>query len=283
MDRRMLRLIQMPGHRLQQMLRPRQQQKRIPGRSRSTGSGRGCPAAAGTGTGGGCCGDSGAGNCGKSEEELQKVINEAPELSDTTNVQESDLTKIIISGTISLTNTVTIPANKGIAIVGEDENAKIERADSYAGNLFDVNGILYMAKRDVMEGAGTLSVDGSVEGETQVTGSLVHVASGAKFAMTTGITLTNNTTTARGAAIFNEGGTVQITGGQISNNHSDGGAVYSTGMILVKKGDGAADTEPTITGNTKTDGQTAANVVLAGTDGKLLSMERSRLHRSVFL
>lgn len=42
-----------------------------------------------------------------------------------------------------------------------------------------------MAKRDVAEGAGTLSVDGSVEGETQVTGSLVHVASGAKFAMTT--------------------------------------------------------------------------------------------------
>lgn len=206
----------------------------------------------------------------KSEEELQKVINEAPELSDTTNVQESDLTKIIISGTIPLTNTVTIPANKGIAIVGEDENAKIERADSYAGNLFEVNGILYMAKRDVAEGAGTLSVDGSVEGETQVTGSLVHVASGAKFAMTTGITLTNNTTTARGAAIFNEGGTVQITGGQISNNHSDGGAVYSTGMILVKKGDGAADTEPTITGNTKTDGQTAANVVLAGTDGKIV-------------
>lgn len=206
----------------------------------------------------------------KSEEELQKVINEAPELSDTTNVQESDLTKIIISGTIPFTNTVTIPANKGIKIVGEDENAKIERADSYAGNLFEVNGILYMAKRDVAEGAGTLSVDGSVEGETQVTGSLVHVASGAKFAMTTGITLTNNTTTARGAAIFNEGGTVQITGGQISNNHSDGGAVYSTGMILVKKGDGAADTEPTITGNTKTDGQTAANVVLAGTDGKIV-------------
>lgn len=205
----------------------------------------------------------------KSEEELQKVINEAPELSDTTNVQESDLTKIIISGTIPFTNTVTIPANKGIAIVGEDENAKIERADSYAGNLFEVNGIL-MAKRDVAEGAGTLSVDGSVEGETQVTGSLVHVASGAKFAMKTGITLTNNTTTARGAAIFNEGGTVQITGGQISNNHSDGGAVYSTGMILVKKGDGAADTEPTITGNTKTDGQTAANVVLAGTDGKIV-------------
>ena len=206
----------------------------------------------------------------KSEEELQNVINAAPELSDTTNVQESDLTMIIISGTLSFTNAVTIPANKGITIVGEDENAKIERADSYAGNLFEVNGILYMAKRDVAEGAGTLSVDGSVEGETQVTGSLVHVASGAKFAMTTGITLTNNATTARGAAIFNEGGTVQITDGQISNNHSDSGAVYSTGMILVKKGDGAADTEPTITGNTKTDGQTAANVVLAGTDGKIV-------------
>lgn len=87
-------------------------------------------------------------------------------------------------------------------IVGEDENAKIERADSYAGNLFEVNGILYMAKRDVAEGAGTLSVDGSVEGETQVTGSLVHVASGAKFAMTTGITLTNNTTNCKRSSYF---------------------------------------------------------------------------------
>ena len=212
------------------------------------------------------------GNVVTDEAGLVAAINSAANLEDPNNAAEADLTKIVVSGTISITNTITVPAGKGIVILGADENAQINRADGFAGDLFAVNGALYMAKKDATEteSAGTLSVDGSVGDSTQVAGSLIHVAAGAKFSMTTGIKLINNTTSASGAAVFNEGGIVQITGGTITGNKSDKGAIYSTGSIFVKKGDGAADTEPAVTGNTMTDGQTPANIVLAGTDGKIV-------------
>ena len=212
------------------------------------------------------------GNVVTDEAGLVAAINSAANLEDPNNAAETDLTKIVVSGTISVTNTITVPAGKGIVILGADENAQINRADGFAGDLFAVNGALYMAKKDATEtgSAGTLSVDGSVGDSTQVAGSLIHVVAGAKFSMTTGIKLINNTTSASGAAVFNEGGIVQITGGTITGNKSDKGAIYSTGSIFVKKGDGAADTEPAVTGNTMTDGQTPANIVLAGTDGKIV-------------
>lgn len=212
------------------------------------------------------------GNVVTDEAGLVAAINSAANLEDPNNAAETDLTKIVVSGTISVTNTITVPAGKGIVILGADENAQINRADGFAGDLFAVNGALYMEKKDATEtgSAGTLSVDGSVGDSTQVAGSLIHVVAGAKFSMTTGIKLINNTTSASGAAVFNEGGIVQITGGTITGNKSDKGAIYSTGSIFVKKGDGAADTEPAVTGNTMTDGQTPANIVLAGTDGKIV-------------
>ena len=212
------------------------------------------------------------GNVVTDEAGLVAAINSAANLEDPNNAAEADLTKIVVSGTISITNTITVPAGKGIVILGADENAQINRADGFAGDLFAVNGALYMAKKDATEtgSAGTLSVDGSVGDSTQVAGSLIHVVAGAKFSLTTGIKLINNTTSASGAAVFNEGGIVQITGGTITGNKSDKGAIYSTGSIFVKKGDGAADTEPAVTGNTMTDGQTPANIVLAGTDGKIV-------------
>lgn len=202
---------------------------------------------------------------------LTAAIADAPDI-DINNVNKDDLKTIIISGTIQLTKAVTIQANKGVMIVGADENAKIQRADSYTGNLFEVNGVLYMMKRNLDNGAGTLVVDGSVNSGIQVTGSLVHVANGAKFSMSTGITLTNNkigADTAIAAAIFNEGGIVHISGGTIQVNSSDKGAVYSTGNVFIENGGDATDTEPVITGNTKTDGTTPANIILAG-NGQLV-------------
>lgn len=128
-----------------------------------------------------------------------------------------------------------------------------------------------MAKKDATETdatVGTLTVDGSVTDGSAAEGSLVHVAAGANFSLTTGVTLTNNNTTARGAAIFNEGGSVLITGGTITGNKCDNGAVYSTGTISVKKGEGATDSEPSITDNKKADGTTPANIILSG-EGKI--------------
>ena len=208
------------------------------------------------------------------EAELHAAIEAATAVdTSTTAVTEAEPAKIVISGTIELTGSVTIPANKSIAILGADTQASIERADSFKGNLFEVSAAsaLYMAKKDATETdatVGTLTVDGSVTDGSAAEGSLVHVAAGANFSLTTGVTLTNNNTTARGAAIFNEGGSVLITGGTITGNKCDNGAVYSTGTISVKKGEGATDSEPSITDNKKADGTTPANIILSG-EGKI--------------
>ena len=190
---------------------------------------------------------------------------------DINNVNKDNLTTIVISGTVQITAPVTIPANKGVLIVGKDDTSMIQRADGFTGNLFDVSGVLYMLDNS----DSTLVVDGGSVNGVPAAGSLIHVASGAKFSMSTGITLTNNkvvadatTADTTAAAIFNEGGIVHISGGTIENNSSDKGAVYSTGKVFIEKIENTAETEPVITNNTKADGTTPANIILAG-EGQL--------------
>lgn len=190
---------------------------------------------------------------------------------DINNVNKDNLTTIVISGTVQITASVTIPANKGILIVGKDDTSMIQRAAGFTGNLFDVSGVLYMLDNS----DSTLVVDGGSVDGVPAAGSLIHVASGAKFSMSTGITLTNNkvvadatTADTTAAAIFNEGGIVHISGGTIENNSSDRGAVYSTGKVFIEKIENTAETEPVITNNTKADGTTPANIILAG-EGQL--------------
>lgn len=190
---------------------------------------------------------------------------------DINNVNKDNLTTIVISGTVQITAPVTIPANKGVLIVGKDDTSMIQRADGFTGNLFEVSGVLYMLDNS----DSTLVVDGGSVNGVPAAGSLIHVASGAKFSMSTGITLTNNkvvadatTADTTAAAIFNEGGIVHISGGTIENNSSDKGAVYSTGKVFIEKIENTAETEPVITNNTKADGTTPANIILAG-EGQL--------------
>lgn len=197
---------------------------------------------------------------------LVAAIAAAPDI-DINNVNKDNLTTIVISGTVQITTPVEIPKNKGIFIVGKDNTSMIQRADSFTGNLFDVSGVLYMLDNS----DSTLVVDGGSVNGVQAAGSLIHVASGAKFSMSTGITLTNNKVVAdatTAAAIFNEGGIVHISGGTIENNSSDKGAVYSTGKVFIEKIEKTAETEPIISKNTKADGTTPANIILAG-EGQL--------------
>lgn len=201
---------------------------------------------------------------------LAAAIAAAPDI-DINNVNKDNLTTIVISGTVQITAPVTIPANKGILIVGKDDTSMIQRAAGFTGNLFDVSGALYMLDNS----DSTLVVDGGSVNGVQAAGSLIHVASGAKFSMSTGITLTNNkvvadatTADTTAVAIFNEGGIVHISGGKIENNSSDKGAVYSTGKVFIEKIENTAETEPVITNNTKADGTTPANIILAG-EGQL--------------
>ena len=197
---------------------------------------------------------------------LVAAIAAAPDI-DINNVNKDNLTTIVISGTVQITTSVTIPENKGILIVGKDNTSMIQREASFTGNLFDVKGVLYMLDNS----DSTLVVDGGSVNGVQAAGSLIHVASGAKFSMSTGITLTNNKVVAdatTAAAIFNEGGIVHISGGTIENNSSDKGAVYSTGKVFIEKIGNTAETEPIISKNTKADGTTPANIILAG-EGQL--------------
>lgn len=201
---------------------------------------------------------------------LAAAIAAAPGI-DINNVNKDNLTTIVISGTVQITTPVTIPKDRGILIVGKDDTSMIQRAASFTGNLFDVSGALYMLDNS----DSTLVVDGGSVNGVQAAGSLIHVASGAKFSMSTGIKLTNNkivadatTADTTAAAIFNEGGIVHISGGTIENNSSDKGAVYSTGKVFIEKIENTAETEPVITNNTKADGTTPANIILAG-EGQL--------------
>ena len=197
---------------------------------------------------------------------LAAAIAAAPVI-DINNVNKDNLTTIVISGTVQITTPVTIPKDRGILIVGKDDTSMIQRAASFTGNLFDVSGVLYMLDNS----DSALVVDGGSVNGVQATGSLIHVASGAKFSMSTGIKLTNNKVVAdatTAAAIFNEGGIVHISGGTIENNSSDKGAVYSTGKVFIEKIDNTAETEPIIANNTIADGTTPANIILAG-EGQL--------------
>lgn len=199
---------------------------------------------------------------------LAAAIAAAPGI-DINNVNKDNLTTIVISGTVQITTPVTIPKDRGILIVGKDDTSMIQRAAGFTGNLFDVSGALYMLDNS----DSTLVVDGGSVNGVPAAGSLIHVASGAKFSMSTGLTLTNNkvvadatTADTTAAAIFNEGGIVHISGGTIENNSSDKGAVYSTGKVFIEKIDKMA--EPIISKNTKADGTTPANIILAG-EGQL--------------
>lgn len=194
---------------------------------------------------------------------LAAAIAAAPGI-DINNVNKDNLTTIVISGTVQITTPVTIPKDRGILIVGKDDTSMIQRAAGFTGNLFDVSGALYMLDNS----DSTLVVDGGSVNGVPAAGSLIHVANGAKFSMSTGLTLTNNKVVAdtTAAAIFNEGGIVHISGGTIENNSSDRGAVYSTGKVFIEKIDKMA--EPIISKNTKADGTTPANIILAG-EGQL--------------
>lgn len=186
--------------------------------------------------------------------ELQVAINNAPDFAG--SIDDSDLYtsayKILISASFNLTDTITVPANKNIAIFGATNATTVVGRGSVAGDMFKVSAgsILSMTQNegDGSSEIGKLSVEGKKDDGTAADGSIVSVEAGAKFVMTTGVTLSKNVSTAAGAAVKNSGKLV-ITGGAIKDNISAGGAVYSTGTISLEHGTDAAADEPKIIEN----------------------------------
>ena len=204
--------------------------------------------------------------------ELQVAINNAPDFAG--SIDDSDLYtsayKILISASCNLTDTITVPANKNIAIFGATNATTVVGRGSVAGDMFKVSAgsILSMTQNegDGSSEIGKLSVEGKKDDETAADGSIVSVEAGAKFVMTTGVTLSKNVSTAAGAAVKNSGKLV-ITGGEIKDNVSTGGAVYSTGTISLEQGTDAAAGEPKIIENyTSAEKSVKSNIVLGQQD-----------------
>ena len=159
-------------------------------------------------------------------EELQAAINNAPDF--TGSIDDSDLYtsayKILISASFNLTDTITVPAKKNIAIFGATDATTVVGRGSVAGDMFKVSAgsILSMTQNegDGSSEIGKLSVEGNKNDGTAADGSIVSVEAGAKFVMTTGVTLSKNVSTAAGAAVKNSGKLV-ITGGEIKDNVSE--------------------------------------------------------------
>ena len=205
-------------------------------------------------------------------EELQAAINNAPDF--TGSIDDSDLYtsayKILISASFNLTDTITVPAKKNIAIFGATDATTVVGRGSVAGDMFKVSAgsILSMTQNegDGSSEIGKLSVEGNKNDGTAADGSIVSVEAGAKFVMTTGVTLSKNVSTAAGAAVKNSGKLV-ITGGEIKDNVSTGGAVYSTGTISLEHGTDATADEPKIIENyTSGDKSVKSNIVLGQQD-----------------
>lgn len=204
--------------------------------------------------------------------ELQAAINNAPDFAG--SIDDSDLYtsayKILISASFNLTDTITVPANKNIAIFGATNATTVVGRGSVAGDMFKVSAgsILSMTQNegDGSTEIGKLSVEGNKDDGTAADGSIVSVEAGAKFVMTTGVTLSKNVSTAAGAAVKNSGKLV-ITGGEIKDNVSTGGAVYSTGTISLEHGTDAAADEPKIIENyTSAEKNVKSNIVLGKQD-----------------
>lgn len=206
--------------------------------------------------------------------ELQAAINNAPDFAG--SIDDSDLYtsayKILISASFNLTDTITVPANKNIAIFGATNATTVVGRGSVAGDMFKVSAgsILSMTQNegDGSTEIGKLSVEGNKDDGTAADGSIVSVEAGAKFVMTTGVTLSKNVSTAAGAAVKNSGKLV-ITGGEIKDNVSTGGAVYSTGTISLEQGTNAAADEPKIIENytnTNAEKSVKSNIVLGHQD-----------------
>lgn len=210
----------------------------------------------------------------KTTEELKNAIAGAPDftgnIDDTRENLYASSYKILISESFFLTESITIPENKNIAIFSVQGSETSISRGTVTGDMFRVSAgsILSMTKNggDGTTSVGKLVIDGAKADGTQADGSIVSVDSGAKFVMTTGVTLANNSSAASGAAIRNSGKTV-IAGGEIRDNISAGGAVYSTGTVSLEKGTDAAEDEPKIIENyTNAEKSAKLNIVLGQQD-----------------
>ena len=181
--------------------------------------------------------------------------------------KDGEVTQILVTGTVEISETVVIDQNKNISIAAAADGTTIKRAAGFLGDMFKVKdestSFQFGTGKDG-ETVLNLTVTGALD-QGDATGSIISVEGG-YFGMSDGVTLTGNRTSAPGAAICNAGGSIGLAGGTITGNQSEGivneaaeitgGAIYSLGEIRVS---GAV-----IVKDNKDDGLNDNSIVLGG-------------------
>lgn len=181
--------------------------------------------------------------------------------------KDGEVTQILVTGTVEISETVVIDQNKNISIAAAADGTTIKRAAGFLGDMFkvkDESTSFQFGTGKEGETVLSLTVTGAlVQGDA--TGSIISVEGG-YFGLSDGVTLTGNRTSAPGAAICNSGGSIGLAGGTITGNQSEGivneaaeitgGAIYSLGEIRVS---GAV-----IVKDNKDDGLNDNSIVLGG-------------------
>jgi predicted outer membrane repeat protein len=175
-------------------------------------------------------------------------------------------TEIPVSGTIEITQEITIPEGKKIVLVPEEDgqDVMLKRSDSFTGDLF----VLEKNTSLTIQGTKTVAVtlDGNKDVNTKTEGSLISVSENATLTLGDYVTLQNNKTTATGGAVRNDKGTVILRSVTIKDNQAQyGGAICSTGTIQIGDDTCTDDVTIKISKNKNTEGQDD-NLYLLGDD-----------------
>ena len=181
--------------------------------------------------------------------------------------KDGEVTQILVTGTVEISETVVIDQNKNISIAAAADGTTIKLAAGFLGDMFkvkDESTSFQFGTGKEGETVLSLTVTGALD-QGDATGSIISVEGG-YFGLSDGVTLTGNRTSAPGAAICNSGGSIGLAGGTITGNQSEGivneaaeitgGAIYSLGEIRVS---GAV-----IVKDNKDDGLNDNSIVLGG-------------------
>jgi hypothetical protein len=186
-------------------------------------------------------------------------------------------TEIPVSGTLEITQEITIPEGKKIVLVPSDEQSVIfKRGDDFTGDLF------------VLESNASLTISGTkkasvtIDGNTtvQAKGSLISVSEKASLILGDFVTLQNNKTTGTGGAVRNDKGTLVLRNVTIKDNQAKyGGAICSNAPIQIGDDTCTDDVDLTVSGNKNENGEDD-NLYLLGEDA-LISVQSAFKESSV--
>lgn len=163
-----------------------------------------------------------------------KTLKEAVDAVDPYSADNTDPAVIQISTAVTLSETIDV-SGKNVCIYAVDDASISRESDSFKGDMFKVSGENSTLRFETADGK-TLTVTGKfTDAQTVAEGSIVNVSSKAIFGLGANVTLTENTSSANGAAINStDNGNIILEGGTITGNTGVKGAVYSDSNICVQ-------------------------------------------------